>query len=203
MHLRDRETWLFAGDSITQGVEHTHGERCWVELFAEYVRRTCDRPLDIVVNTGVSGWTTRGVLGEFDHLVGRWAPTVVSISLGTNDASLDPAKHVPLDEFRSQLSELVTRSAGLGARVVVQTPALVSPSALQMRPDVAAYSAVCRVVAEATGALLVDHEAHWRAAFADVDPVAWLDDPIHPNPEGHRQMARLLIERLGLGTPPG
>jgi acyl-CoA thioesterase-1 len=186
MHLRDRETWLFAGDSITQGVEHTHGERCWVELFAEYVRRTCDRPLDIVVNTGVSGWTTRGVLGEFDHLVGRWAPTVVSISLGTNDASLDPAKHVPLDEFRSQLSELVTRSAGLGAR-----------------PDVAAYSAVCRVVAEATGALLVDHEAHWRAAFADVDPVAWLDDPIHPNPEGHRQMARLLIERLGLGTPPG
>ncbi|WP_197285014.1 hypothetical protein [Sciscionella sediminilitoris] len=25
-------TWVFTGDSITQGVYHTHGARSWVEL---------------------------------------------------------------------------------------------------------------------------------------------------------------------------
>ena len=28
-------TWTFIGDSITQGVAHTHGWRNYVELFAE------------------------------------------------------------------------------------------------------------------------------------------------------------------------
>lgn len=199
MHLRDRETWLFAGDSITQGVLHTRGERCWVELFAEEIRGSRGRLLDIVVNTGVSAWTTRDVLDEFDHLIGRWQPTVVGIALGTNDASRDPSKYVPLDRFHTNLTELVTRSADLGARVVVQTPALVTPSAREMRPDVPAYAAACREVAAQTGSVLVDHEARWLAEFGDADPVGWLDDPIHPNAEGHRQMAALLLDRLGLG----
>lgn len=31
-------TWVFLGDSITQGVVHTHGHRGYVEHFAERVR---------------------------------------------------------------------------------------------------------------------------------------------------------------------
>ena len=31
-------TWVFAGDSITQGVFHTHGARSWVEHVHERLR---------------------------------------------------------------------------------------------------------------------------------------------------------------------
>lgn len=198
MRLNERETWLFTGDSITQGIHHTHGRRGWVELFAEQVRWVEGRMLDVVVNTGCSGWNTREVLAEFDHLVGRWNATVVGISLGTNDAFVSPDEPaVTVEEFRADLVELVTRTQDTGARTIVQTPALITPSALARRPSLPAYAQVCREVAQATGSLLVDHEAHWRDRFGEADAVEWLDDPIHPNAEGHVAMAGLLLETVG------
>jgi hypothetical protein len=43
----------------------------------------------------------------------------------------------------------------------------------------------------------------WLSAFGDEDPVGWLDEPMHPNAEGHRGMAELLLDRLGLGAASG
>jgi lysophospholipase L1-like esterase len=56
-----------------------------------------------------------------------------------------------------------------------------------------------RELAAETGALLVDHEAHWLARFPDTDPLAWLDDPAHPNAAGHRVMADHALRVMGLG----
>lgn len=47
---------------------------------------------------------------------------------------------------------------------------------------------------------LIDHEAYWVKHFGNYDPIAWMDDSIHPNAVGHAQMAQLTIQRLGLGT---
>jgi hypothetical protein len=56
-----------------------------------------------------------------------------------------------------------------------------------------------RELAAETGVLLVDHEAYWLARFADEDPLAWLDNPAHPNAVGHREMADHTLRTLGLG----
>ncbi|AKU15614.1 SGNH/GDSL hydrolase family protein [Luteipulveratus mongoliensis] len=190
-------TWVMTGDSITQGVFHTHGARCWVEHVHERVRFQLGRLDDVVINTGMSGWTAPQVLDRFDHLVGRFEPDVVSISLGTNDA-MDGADGIP--RFRQALSEIVTRATDLGAQVTLQTPALITAGAAAAgRPDMTAYGDVAREVATTYDVLLVDHEGHWQDHFGDEEPVAWLDDPIHPNAAGHEAMARHMLRTVGLG----
>ncbi len=189
-------TWVFAGDSITQGVFHTHGSRSWVEHVHERLRWQLGRLRDAVINTGMSGWTAREVLGEFDHLIRRFDPDVVSLSLGMNDVLEGPqGRRV----FRDALQQLVERSGGLGAQVVLHTPNLASREALPGRADLAAYVDVVRELASQEGAVLVDHNADWVEHFGRAEPTGWLDDPVHPNASGHQRMADLTLETLGLG----
>ena len=116
----DPMTWVMAGDSITQAVEHTHGARGWVEHVRERICWQLDRLTDIVINTGVSAWRATDVLGAYDFVIGRFAPDVLSLSLGTNDAHAGPDG---LPEFRDAMREIIRRSAG--AQIVLHTPLVV------------------------------------------------------------------------------
>ncbi|WP_327064848.1 SGNH/GDSL hydrolase family protein [Kitasatospora sp. NBC_01302] len=187
-------TWVMTGDSITQAVLHTHGARGWVEHVHERVRWQLDRLTDVVVNTGVSAWRASDVLAAYDHLIGRFEPDVLSISLGTNDARAGLAG---LAEFRESMSAIIARADG--AQIVLHTPVLVSLAGRAARAELPAYCQAVREIAAETGALLVDHEAYWLARFPDSDPIAWLDDPAHPNAVGHRHMADHTLRTLGLG----
>lgn len=191
-------TWVMAGDSITQAVFHTHGERGWVEHAHERIRFQLDRLTDIVVNTGVSGWRAPGVLGSYEHLIGRFRPDVLSISLGTNDARAGLAG---LDEFREAMHTIIakTRSDHEGVQIALHTPALVNLAGRDERGEQPAYCQAVREIAAETDSLLVDHEAHWLARFPDAEPLAWLDDPIHPNAAGHLAMANHTLRAFGLG----
>jgi lysophospholipase L1-like esterase len=189
-------TWVMTGDSITQGVYHTHGGRSWVEHLHERIRWQLDRLTDLVINSGVSGWTAPLVLDEFDHLVGRFDPAVVSISLGTNDAN-DGLAGLPV--FESAMTQLVERAQRLGAQVILQTPALVTAGAVRRAASLSSYAETVRKLAVHTGSILVDHERHWAQRFGEKEPIEWLDDHSHPNTAGHLQMANLLLQTLGLG----
>ncbi|KQV17113.1 MULTISPECIES: SGNH/GDSL hydrolase family protein [unclassified Kitasatospora] len=188
-------TWVAAGDSITQAVRHTYGARGWVEHIHERIRWQLDRLTDLVVNSGVSAWSASDVLGCYDHLIGRLSPDVLSISLGTNDARAGLAG---LGAFHADLRAIIARADG--AQIVLHTPVLTSVSGRTARPELPAYCQAVREIAHDTGALLVDHEAHWLARFPDgADPIPWLDDPAHPNAVGHLQMANHTLRTLGLG----
>ena len=187
-------TWVFTGDSIAQAVLHTHGARGWVEHLHERIRWQLDRLQDVVINTAVSGWTAPLVLDHYDHLVGRFSPDVVSVALGTNDA-----KGSDVAGFAAALGEIARRATAGGAQLILHTPVTMSLSASQQHPALGAYAESVRHVAVASGAVLVDHYAHWQAAFGDAEPLAWLDDPRHPNAAGHLAMADLTLRRIGLG----
>ena len=112
-------TWTFIGDSITQGVTHTHGWRNYVELFAERVRGELDRRGDAVINSGVSGSTTQDLLAEFDWRAGRFAPDVLFVMFGTNDMTDDEEG---VRGFRFRLDQIIQRGRDVGATMVLQTP---------------------------------------------------------------------------------
>lgn len=190
----DPMTWVMTGDSITQGVLHTRGARGWVEHAQERVRWQLDRLMDIVVNTGVSAWRATDVLGAYDHLIGRFSPDVLSISLGTNDAV---AGVDGLPEFHEAMRAIIAKASG--AQIIVHTPVLVSESGKSRRAALPAYCQAVREIAAETGAVLVDHEAYWLAHFPDTEPIPWLDDPAHPNAVGHLHMANHTLRTLGLG----
>ena len=189
-------TWVFLGDSITQGVTHTHGHRGYVEHFAERVRGELDRRGDAVVNSGVSGATTEDLLAEFHWRAGRFAPDVVFVMFGTNDmvAGVDGVRG-----FRFRLDQIVQRSRDVGATVVLQTPPPVATAGDRTPELAAAYAAAVRDVGADLGVLVVDHAAAWQAAGdGDKAPEGWLDDAVHPGARGHHELTLTLLDALGL-----
>ena len=88
--LKNKEVpliWVFTGDSITHGAKHTHGYRSYPEIFAERIRWELGRTRDIVINTGISGNTTRVILNDLDWRISQFKPNVVSLMIGTNDCA--------------------------------------------------------------------------------------------------------------------
>lgn len=189
-------TWVFTGDSITHGAKHTHGSRTYVEHFAERVRWELGRGQDIVVNSGISGDKADGILRTFDWRVGRFKPDVVSIMIGMNDCTRGPEKR---DEFRSNLRQLIRQTRALGAVPVLHTQNTTEPSATKERGDLPAYAGIVSEVAREERTVLVDHWQHWRTAGKDPQILKqWLNDPIHPNARGHRELAILTFQALGI-----
>ncbi|GAB3080696.1 SGNH/GDSL hydrolase family protein [Intrasporangium mesophilum] len=190
-------TWVFLGDSITQGVTHTHGWRSYVEHFAERVRGELGRRGDAVVNSGVAGTTTEDLLPEFHWRAGRFAPDVVVVMFGTNDIL---AGEHGVRGFRFRLDQIVQRSRDVGATVVLQTPPPVLAEG-DRRPElITLYADAVRQVGTDLGVLVVDHVAHWAAAVqpGKVAPDGWLDDSFHPSAQGHHELARTLLAALGI-----
>jgi lysophospholipase L1-like esterase len=187
-------TWLFTGDSITQALQHTDGRRGYVEHFHERVRGELERLNDCVVNTGVSGSRAGELLAAFDPRVARFSPTVVSVLLGTNDATAGVEGREP---FRQNLTAIVAAIRGIGAIPLLHTPPPIDFARARTRADLAAYVRVVREVAQDRVVRLVDHDAHWL----DTPPItreSWLADPFHPGARGQLEMAKTLLRELEL-----
>ncbi|MBR9777574.1 MAG: SGNH/GDSL hydrolase family protein, partial [Cytophagales bacterium] len=73
--------WVFTGDSITHGAKHTHGYRSYPEIFSERIRWELGRVRDLVINTGISGNTSRNILDDFEWRVKQFKPNVGSIMI--------------------------------------------------------------------------------------------------------------------------
>lgn len=189
-------TWVMAGDSITQGVLHTYGARSWVEHFHERIRWQMDRFFDVVINSGMSGWTAPQVLEHYQHLIGRYTPHALHIALGTNDARQGEAG---LPSFCDAMTELIQRNQPQ-TRVILHTPVPVTTTGKGNRAFLSSYCQTIRELAQTYDTFLIDHEDYWLKHFGDYDPIAWMDDSIHPNAVGHAQMAQLTIQSLGLGA---
>lgn len=190
-------TWLFTGDSITQGLRHTHGYRSYVEHFQERIRGQLERFADVVINTGVSGSRTDDLLSGIKHRVHRFSPDFVSVMLGTNDATNGAAGRA---RFRRELAEIADSIIDCDVVFALQVPPPILPGSELDRSDFPAYADLVREVATERDAVLIDHQAHWTAANREAIPQHWLDDPIHPNGSGHLEMAITMLTILSDNT---
>jgi acyl-CoA thioesterase-1 len=193
----DPATWVLTGDSITHGALHTLGWRSYPEHFAERVRWELRRVRDVVINTGISGERTGGLLADFEWRAARFQPHVVSIMLGMNDCTAGADGR---ETFRATLVQLVERSRAAGAVPLLHTPNTVYVKNSVGREDLSAYAQIVRDVAAETAAPLVDHYQHWQEQKPDQEALlAWLEDQsIHPGVYGHRAFARLIFRELGI-----
>jgi lysophospholipase L1-like esterase len=89
--------WVFTGDSITHGALHTWGARDYTEHFCERIRYEMNRIRDIVIKTGISGWTTGFIREDIEWNILQFKTDVVSIMIGMNDCTM---KHDGLTKFR-------------------------------------------------------------------------------------------------------
>ena len=187
--------WLFYGDSITHGLKYTYGARTFPQHFEERVRGELKRRKDVVINTAISGNTTRDLVKGFNDRVLPYNPDVVILMIGMNDAieGLD----ISADEFGSNLRTIIEWTESLGATIVIQNLNDILPD--EHRPRARFIECVHQVnrIAKDQKITLVDHFTSWQGLGDRLSE--YLDDSIHPNGKGHRLMAKTLLESLGFG----
>lgn len=197
---KDPLKWILTGDSITAGVKHTHGYRSYPEVFSERLRWEMKRSRDHIINTGISGNTTRNLVEDFDWRVKQYNPSVVSLMFGTNDCA--DGRNISLELFKTNLDSLVSGIRTLGAIPILQTPNLIITDKAPERSNLHKYVEVIKSVAEEQKVILVDNWGYWKQAIAKTSQAKvfkeWLNDPLHPNGPGHTEIARLMFKELGI-----
>lgn len=200
---KDPLIWLFTGDSITHGAKHTHGYRSYPEIFAERIRWELARVRDVIVNTGISGNTTKTIVDDFDWRVKQFKPNVISLMIGTNDCAT--GRGITLKAFEKNLYTLIENFRALDAIPILHTPNMIITEKDPSRSDLATYVATSRRVAAKEKVILVDNYKYWLDSFRNTPGVKvykdWLNDPLHPDGEGHSEIARLMFRELSIFDP--
>lgn len=185
-------TWVITGDSITHGCQHTKGQRSYHENVHERVRWEMRRFKDVIINTGISGDRTPGLLSGFQDRVLRFKPDIISINLGMNDSG---EKDKGLEKFRTNMQDLIDQGKKAGAIVILHTP---QPT-VKPRPFLKEYGDVVRELAQKNKLILVDHWKDWNEKVpAEAQRKVWMNDNIHPNGIGHAEMAKSMLKALDL-----
>lgn len=192
--------WLFTGDSVTHGAAHTNGSRDYVQLFEERVRWELGRVRDHVIRTAVSGRTVRDLLADAEWSLSQHRAHVVSLMFGLNDANTSRADATG---FGRDLARAVALARSAGARaVIVHTPnRIIATETVERRANLEVYVDAIRRVAARSGAVLADHHAAWADAERANAVEHWIGHGCHPNAEGHRVLARTLLDALGIWDP--
>ncbi|MBZ4191392.1 SGNH/GDSL hydrolase family protein [Niabella sp. 3A5MI-3] len=192
--------WLFTGDSITQGAKHTHGMRSYVEIFSERIRWELGRVRDAVINTAVSGNTSRDLIEDIEWRLLQYKPQAVFIMLGTNDAVVQ--KDVPVELFQRNIRTLVERVRGINAVPVLLSPNPIVEAKAPERAALRNYIQALRETAGSASVTLVDVWDKWNTELAKkykgLQEDQLLNDPLHPNGRGHREIAMMLFRSLSI-----
>ena len=107
--LKDGDTWVMVGDSIT--AQHLHSNYLEAYCYARFPKWTFH-----FRNSGVGGDTIPKALARFEYDVAAWKPTVVSVELGMNDQF-----RFTVGEYITNMNLLADQIARIGARQVYFT----------------------------------------------------------------------------------
>lgn len=187
--------YLFCGDSITHGVIHTFGVRDYTQLFAERVRFEMERMEDIIINSAISGNTTKDLLQGFKWRCEQFSPDIVFLMIGTNDSS--DMNDITIKDFRNNMEELVGRFIQMNSLCVLQTTCpILTGTSPDREPYFDDYMQVVRDMAADFKIPLIDHTSYWRKR--EKDNYTLMSDSVHPNLYGHRFFAKYMYELLDI-----
>lgn len=168
------------GDSLTEGygVDKT---QCWSHLLAE------DLGIDII-NAGISGDTTGGMLARFYQMVIRHQPNYVIVMGGTNDLWLNLPGNLIIANMLAMTR--YARHHNIEAVIGVPTPffapeqseeehLFITEAEHSKRID--EYRKILKKFALNDGWQLIDFAKNMTSDL-------FLDDGLHPNVQGHKVM---------------
>jgi acyl-CoA thioesterase I len=189
--------WVFTGDSITQGSYYTFMSRDYVQIFEERLHRELNRIRDIVIKTGVSGWTTENILNDIQWNILQFNPDIVSIMLGMNDASTLKIEDFA-DNYRLILETVLSKTE---ASIILHTPNPVTAGYdLTRSENLPGIVEQVKNLGQHYNLPVVDHweafNKYWEENSFRM--YTWMGNGIHPNKYGHRMLAKTFFESISL-----
>ena len=175
------------GSSNTERAEHCEGAHNWFDWLDVGLRHRYGR-VHHCINVGISGETTRDLLGRLERDVIFYQPHAVIVTIGGNDSN--PERAMSATEFRANLEEITTRILALPSCVpILQTYYSFDGQRIEKRhaAQFLEFMKIVREVAEAQNVPLLDNLPRWEklrlhdvSAFRDL-----MRDPCHVNALGH------------------
>ncbi|MDD5678182.1 MAG: GDSL-type esterase/lipase family protein [Kiritimatiellae bacterium] len=104
------------GDSMTQAARVVPEKR-WTFLLEQQLNSDLAPRKVIVINAGIGGNTSREGLARMDKDVLEHRPDWVLVQFGGNDATIDPQRHVAIEEFNRNLETIWKKASSMGAQV--------------------------------------------------------------------------------------
>ena len=157
-----------------------------------------------VVNMGISGNTTRDLKARWQTDVLDLKPDWLSIMIGANDvwrqfdSPKQTEKHVLIDEYEKNLTELIATTKPTLKGLVLFTPYYIEPNKQDaMRAATDKYAAVVKKLATANGAILVDTQAAFDEMLKIYYPATINWDRVHPALVGAMVIARAFCDAIG------
>jgi lysophospholipase L1-like esterase len=207
--LQDGQTYLFAGDSITdcgrRGAAAPLGEgyaRLATQLItARYPERRIN-----YINVGIGGNTVQNLRDRWHDDVLIHRPDWVSVKIGINDLSRtlhNTPDTTPPDVYETAYRGILQRTKEIGARLILIDPFYISTEpgpdsfrkkVLDLLPE---YLSVVEKLAKEFDALHVHTHQLFQEQLKYRPADYFCPEPVHPHTSGHLIIALGLLEVLG------
>jgi lysophospholipase L1-like esterase len=180
---------VFLGDSITDGDTYP--------LLVRQALVEAEKPAPACINAGIGGDTAAGMLKRLDRDVFARRPTLVTLSAGINDC----LHKVPDPDYQRDVTAIAERMKKARVRLIILNLTLLGDKHADAEKQLHRYNDILHDVAQTYDVPLADvnhlmHDA--RAAGKELLE----EDDVHPNYEGHRLLARAVLDALGNNDVP-
>ncbi len=193
------QTILFTGDSITDA-DHNNPTiapfGCGYVNFAANFLTANHSQLDLnIINTGISGNTTRDLLARWDSDCIAHKPDILSLMIGINDLVrryADTQNSVYPDEYEANCTQILSQALETcNCRIVLIEPFLFcgdpENEKLKALQD---YIAIIHKLAQQFDATLVKLQDKINSQILQTPQQKWSDDMVHPFPWAHAWIAQ-------------
>jgi hypothetical protein len=149
------------------------------------------------INAGVSTDTMRGIRQRLERDVFAHRPSLVAVSAGVHDA----IHHVPPEDYEADVRAIVAQVRAKRIPILVMTTGLLGGQFTKLESRLAEYNTILRRLAGEYGGRVAEVNRRLREARA-AGRVVVENDNVHPTYEGHRLIARAVLDALGEADVP-
>lgn len=216
MILKNNDTWVMIGDSITDAGRADSGEPTpwapqagwghgYANLVASHIEAIHPDKNIRVINRGISGNRVLDLKERWDHDVLELKPDILSVFIGVNDVwrqcdvPLQVDVHVDEAMYRQTYRELLQKTVSKLKQLILIKPFIIENNKEDlMRQKIDIYGNIVTELANEFNAILVDPQIEIDKYLKSRHSSALAWDRIHPNTTGHLLIARSLMREIGI-----
>ena len=210
IELTSNQTIVFTGDSITDCGRRERAHRPlgtgYVHFAANILLARHPQLQISVINTGISGNTTRDLMQRWQRDCIGHQPDILSVLIGINDLwrqfamPRDLPMAVYIDEYRSNYRRLLLEvSKKCNCQIILIEPFMFCNDAdNEMFKALKGYIDVVHILADEFDAALVPLQSGINETIGKAPPSKWSDDMVHPFMWAHAWIAEQWLEEVSV-----